>query len=202
MEEYLARSDAAVHACERAGVGAPHELLAHQVPQQANLTHHQATVVMSTVKADARTRGFITYDEMHAGLTLLHGQCAKAWAGASSSASVTLTAKEHRGLMAAASREGSGSAVPKPADLSMMRCWHCREMRHARLPCLARPRRDPAGNSAAPLPADERALYTTCGVRSTLMCRTGDVPGRDIIYPGATATVAGAQWVALHKAAL
>lgn len=201
MEEYLTRFDAAVHACENAGVGVPLELLAHQVLQQANLTHDEATVVMSTVKADARTRGVITYDEMQAALTLLHGQRAKAWAGASSSASVTLTAEEHRALMAAASRGGSGSAVPKPADLSKMRCWHCHEMGHARRNCPARARRDPADIPAAPPPADERALYTTCGVRSTLMCRNGDVPGRAIIDPGATATVAGAQWVALYKAA-
>lgn len=81
MEEYPMRFDAAVHACDRDEVGVPKELLPHQVLQQANLTHDPATVIMSTVKSDALTRGVVTYQEMQAALTLLHGQQAKAFGG-------------------------------------------------------------------------------------------------------------------------
>lgn len=122
MEEYLTRLDWAVHVCDRAEVGILQELLAHQVLQQANLTHDQATVVSSTVKADALTRGVVTYREMQAALTLLHGQRAKALAGTGLIASVTLKAAEHRALVAAAGRAPLGPTPVKPDEPTRAEC--------------------------------------------------------------------------------
>lgn len=202
MEDYLTRLDSAVRACERADFGVTQELLALQVLQQANLTQDQATVVMLTVKSDALNRGVVTYQEMQASLTLLHRQRAKARAGTGSVASVTLTVAEHRALVAAAGRTQPGSTPLNTGDSSKAKCWHCKEVGHLRRNCPARVRQPSGGEGPADAPNEERALITSCQVRSALVCVSDCVTGQAVIDPGATATVAGQNRVRAYKAAL
>lgn len=113
--------------------------------QQAIMTHDQATVFMATVESDALTRGVVTYREMQAAQTLLHGQRAKAWAGTGSVASVTLTVAEHCTLVAAASRAPPGSSSMHPGESSKAKCWHCKDTGHLPRACPARVRQAQGG---------------------------------------------------------
>lgn len=190
MEDYLTRFGTAIHACNRAGVGLPHELPAHQVLQQANLTHEQAPVVMSTGKADALTRGVVTYREMQAELKLLHGQRAKAWAGTDTVSYISLTAAEHRALVAAVAREPTCAVTPKPSDTSKPQAWHCPEVGHLRRGCPVRVRRHPSSDGAGAAPQKERALLTSCHERLVMVCVSDYLTSQANIDPGATATFA------------
>lgn len=139
---------------------------------------------------------------MQTALTLLHGQRAKAWAGTGTVSSITLTAAEQRSLVAAAGRGPPGAGAPKPSETPKSKNWHCGEVGHLRRDCPARVRRPPNADSTEAAPQEERALFTSCHVRSAMVCVSDCLTGQAIIDPGATATVAGDKWVRAYKAAL
>ena len=215
---FLVKFRTAVAHCATAGAPLPDSFMGGLLLSHFGLSHEQQVLVQVTASASAADPSSPSMSELAAALDRLHGHVAPPPLSPAVE-TITLTASEHAALLTAGlDRSRSGPLV----------CWHCHKEGHVRFHCPERIPRDPATRPATP-PLSHPAAAGDALPRPTMVVSTvatgADAPrspgaprlesggaavlsavgcpvGVAIVDSGATATVAGADWMHAYLAAL
>lgn len=206
---YIVKFRSAASQCASAGAPLPDLYLGSLLLRNSGLTHEQQIVVQVTAGSGAADPSVPSVRELAAALDRLNGSAMHA------AETVTITAAQHTALLAAADR---GHLV----------CWNCYKEGHVRFHCPdRRPEegapRPPTPPLLRPVPGWAGAPHSAAAARPVLLVSTVAAPlasagdeaaiasvlraaasadGDAIVEAGATATVAGHDWLRNYLAAL